>query len=409
MGDDQLGPLVRLWGVPVSQLPYRDAAPSELKTFITSVLQEAVPFIDSAAAPSRGTDASGGAPSSTTKPNTSRQCWTQKGTKTFSSLGQSVQVETSQRVVPKASLEAVAARHKMPSPPAAGHESSRAPETWACRRSVHEDAARRGSASWDEFERSFRVAHGESEMAMMPNVKASRAACEWDCDGLEVNLPSSGGGNFSGSSGTAAAAAAAGAGGTEDGRDSGLGMGMGSSSTTWGDFKLELREIRHKLAPILRERVFGALILTAAARGRDEFVVVSLPVRDLGSSEFGDLVKEGGIVNGAYVSVERVRKMGSADGSGEIEWTMATASDAKGSLPTWLQAKALNAVVAKDVDYFLKWISEKREKEVAKQAVNESRGPGNEREDLGDNRRPTNEFSNATSWPQGPEPGTHRP
>jgi hypothetical protein len=59
----------------------------------------------------------------------------------------------------------------------------------------------------------------------------------------------------------------------------------------------------------------------------------------------------------AYVSIERIRILPS---SGEIEWIMATASDAKGVLPQWMQNMAVPGQVAHDVDLFLKWIPSQR-------------------------------------------------
>ncbi|KAJ2980880.1 hypothetical protein NUW58_g6828 [Xylaria curta] len=46
---NELGPLVRRWGLPVKQLPTAAAGIDELKPFVSSILKEALPFIDSAA------------------------------------------------------------------------------------------------------------------------------------------------------------------------------------------------------------------------------------------------------------------------------------------------------------------------------------------------------------------------
>lgn len=43
-----------------------------------------------------------------------------------------------------------------------------------------------------------------------------------------------------------------------------------------------------------------------------------------------------------------------------IEWTMATASDAKGWLPMWAQKLGVPSAIVKDVGLFLKWAHKKR-------------------------------------------------
>ncbi len=46
----------------------------------------------------------------------------------------------------------------------------------------------------------------------------------------------------------------------------------------------------------------------------------------------------------------------------EIEWTMATISNAKGWLPTRAQKMGVPGAIAKDVGFFMKWIEEERVK-----------------------------------------------
>lgn len=64
-------------------------------------------------------------------------------------------------------------------------------------------------------------------------------------------------------------------------------------------------------------------------------------------------------VFGRYVSVERVRKI-DADGSSEVQWDMATASDAAGYLPMAVQKIAMNTEIAKDVEYVMNWAANRR-------------------------------------------------
>lgn len=81
------------------------------------------------------------------------------------------------------------------------------------------------------------------------------------------------------------------------------------------------------------------------------------------------------VVMGAYAAVETVRRRRanpkstaasatnsnpqaeeSAEPEAKIEWIMATASDAKGNVPLWMQKMSVPGAVAKDVGYFIKWI-----------------------------------------------------
>lgn len=43
-----------------------------------------------------------------------------------------------------------------------------------------------------------------------------------------------------------------------------------------------------------------------------------------------------------------------------IEWSMATASDAKGSLPIRVQKLGVPTAIAKDVGFFIKWATNRR-------------------------------------------------
>ncbi|KAG7120951.1 hypothetical protein HYQ45_009933 [Verticillium longisporum] len=267
--------LLRLSGLPVSQLPAPSATPETQISFLHALLAPAIPFLDSAA-PRAGT------------PSTS---WTPKGTKRFKVSAAAV--ETSARVVDG--------------------------ETWACRRSVHADAATRGTASWREFAGCFLERHRASERAFTPGVVDSREGARWEVAGVEVDV----------------------------------------AGEVWVCEALCVQEMRHAMpGGLLRDRVFGTVMVAAAARGRDEFVVVSVPLRDLQGSDLGGLVKEKGVIVGAYVSVERIRRTE----MGQIEWLMATASDAKGVLPMWVQTRAVVGVVAKDVELFLSWIADRRDK-----------------------------------------------
>lgn len=322
-------PLIRLSGLKLSQLPSASATPEELNPFITALLKEAVPFIDSAA-PQGGQNSSP---------------WKSKGTKKFPESA--AKVELSERVLtlpaPGSAAAAAAGADTGDTKAAKPTKTVETTETWACRRSVHIDSATKGTASWAEFARCLRDEHAATEDAFTPTVLAHREAQSW-----------TGAGNVSPIA-------------IGEGDGSGSGGGSSSSSRTWwGGFQLVLVEMKHKIPPPLKPRVFPVLQLLATAMtsgdsartAKDEFVVVSVPVADFAESELSALSKETGVVVGAYAAVERVKKEES--GQGDVEWIMATASDAKGVLPMWVQTKAVPGQIAKDVALFLGWIEGER-------------------------------------------------
>ena len=95
------------------------------------------------------------------------------------------------------------------------------------------------------------------------------------------------------------------------------------------------------------------------------------------TSEGTDAQQRKSVILGMYTAVETVRILddstggddGSAGKSGEIEWTMATASDAKGNLPMWVQKMSMPGAVPKDVSYFMDWIPSVSEEEIRNQKI----------------------------------------
>ncbi|TGJ86669.1 hypothetical protein E0Z10_g2131 [Xylaria hypoxylon] len=294
----ELGPLVRRWGLPAKQLPSATAGLDELKPFVTSILKEALPFIDSAAPKNSSSDV--------------KKLWKSKGSK--SSPDSAANVDVLERVISAKELQTVASKH--------GIKTKFDEETWAVRLSAHEDAAKKGTASWDEFDHSFRLEHGKTEMAFTPNVIAANEAQRWDCTGIEVE----------------------------------------EAGQSWDRFSLVVEEMRHKVGrPILKDRTFPVLQLSCAVKegtGVSEFVIVSIPVPDFATSDKANLSKEKDALIAFYVSIERIRKLS----DGKVEWLLGTASDAAGVLPLWIQDKALLGIVWKDVPLFLGWIAKDRVK-----------------------------------------------
>ncbi|KAK0633420.1 hypothetical protein B0T14DRAFT_506740 [Immersiella caudata] len=283
--------LLTLNGLSPSDLPPQSAPPDALAPFLTSILEEAIPFIDSVAPKI--------SPSHSPSPE-----WASKGSKTYSTSDATVQLF--QRVVDTMR---------------SGADKG---ETWICRRSVHADSDETGkkSANWDEFWNGFKERHVEVEREFTGSVVGVEHVWKWEGEGLELPI----------------------------------------SSTTYTSITLTLHLIRHRIGrPILKDRTFPILLFTCAA-SRSEFLTITLPVPSLlASSEISDSTRKkyNDSVIGSYVSAERIRKM---EDSGEIEWIMTTASDAKGVLPMWVQNRAVPGQIAKDVPNFLTWAARERAK-----------------------------------------------
>ncbi|KAK8125262.1 uncharacterized protein PG998_001021 [Apiospora kogelbergensis] len=337
-----LGPFARLWGISASRLPSPTASADELAPFLVSILEEALPFLDSAAPRAAATsDATTKAP-----------LWKPKGVK--SSPDSAAPVEVSERVVGAGELETVVARALLEDATRKKTQARLGNEVWACRRSAHEDAEKKGTASWAEFVRCFRDEHAAAEDGFTPAVVATCEALSWDCGAVgPVEI-------------------------AEEGEEEEQEGASKRSGRRWGRFTLKVVEMRHKVGrPVLKDRTFPVLQLTATVMSGSgaeakEFVVVSIPIPDFGKNEASRLAGEKGSQIAVYASVERIRRLeqghqGQSGKAGEIEWLMATASDAGGVLPSWVQNMAMPGIIWKDVPLFLRWIDgERRKKDVAK-------------------------------------------
>lgn len=196
--------------------------------------------------------------------------------------------------------------------------ADRKDETWFCRRSCHRNAGEKGTASWEEFTHSFKEHHAETEDAFTPTVIGARQAMSWNTNGIEVNV----------------------------------------HGGKWTNITVVLEEMKHKIDPKpLKNRTFPVLQLSATLAGVQEFLVVSIPINDFNKSPYAEYARDKSLVMAAYASVERIRVV---PANGEIEWIMATASDAGGVLPQWMQNLAVPGAVAKDVEMFLSWIPSQR-------------------------------------------------
>ncbi|KAK0628444.1 hypothetical protein B0T17DRAFT_522716 [Bombardia bombarda] len=334
-----IGGLIRLSGLQRSQLPPADSTPASLVPLLTSLLREAVPFIDSVA-PKKSSGSGSGAGASAAG---SSSPWKILTTKRHADSAAGIDL-----------LERTVVKVK-------GKGSEKEKEKWICRRSVHEESSEAGrrTASWAEFRESFKERHPETEDAFTPEVVGARRAVEWDCGVVVVKLTA---------------------------------LPDDNNDETYGHFSLAVVEMRHHIGKPLKDRTFPVLQMTCAVmekkppaistpddehhlesqwewHEKPEILIVSVTVSDFGTAPEALLSKDApgnDTVIGAYASIERIRKLppqSDNGGGGDIEWIMATASDAGGVLPKWVQAMAVPGQIAKDVYLFLSWIAKEREKQ----------------------------------------------
>jgi hypothetical protein len=307
-----LGPYVRLEGISIRQLPpdgvgvkpsnlpppperatdsSKNVATPDIKTFVTNLIAEGIPFID------------GVAPKDGSAPT-----WKAKGSpKKYASSQAPVYLY--ERTVPLSVLNKIEGM---------GKAYERRDENWFCRKSCHQDKAEKGTASWDEFKHSFKEHHAETEDAFTPTVIGAREAISWDASGIEVE----------------------------------------AQGQRWTNITVAVEEMKHKIDPKpLKNRTFPVAQVTAELAGIQEFIVVSIPITDFQNSPYAEFARDKSLVVARYAAIERIRVL---PGSGEVEWIMATASDAGGVLPHWMQNLAVPSAVAKDVELFMGWIPSQR-------------------------------------------------
>ena len=196
-------------------------------------------------------------------------------------------------------------------------------ESWFARVSRHDGAAQRGSASLAEFDFGLRQDHSRRESEYTPDVFDAKVVAEY---------------------------------------------GAVEGVVGWEGVGAYVVEMAHRIPFPLYNRVFAVVVVTG--KNSDGFVVVQVPVRLEGvpaarysngahkkDASLKGLQKKG-VVVGEYVSIERCRLEGS-----EVVWEMATASDAKGSLPMALQKPALPGKITLDVGLFLDWTEKQRAKQ----------------------------------------------
>lgn len=291
---ETLSPRIRLWGISPAQFPSETSSPEELKQFLTALLRDGLAFVKDVPA----------------DPETlGSENWKPKGLKSFEHSVAPVYLF--QRDVSVDDLRQLAASND------SIHVSKNkiVPETWFLRRSLHKDAATKGTATWDEFVRCFKNEHAESELAFTPSILNTKLHRQWDCSSVEIE---------------------------HDGQ-------------TWVDWTLKYEGSTHKLPAPLKKRYFPVLQATASVRDKREFVTIQICVDGPAESDKTGEATPSDATKAVYTSIERV--VGQEKG---IEWVMGTVSDARGGLPSWLQKLSVPNAVAKDVGMFMEWISSQR-------------------------------------------------
>ncbi|KKY25199.1 hypothetical protein UCRPC4_g02005 [Phaeomoniella chlamydospora] len=225
-------------------------------------------------------------------------------------------------------------------------------EYWVARRSYHADSSTAGTASWSEFDFGIRQDHSKHEADFTLTLYDAHPILDWNSSIIHDPVPG------------------------------------------FQQITMSIHEMCHSLQFPLKPRCFPVLVITAILSDEpNAFLVITVPV-DLSRqpksfysssrniTEGDTKQKTQKPVLGVYSAVEIVRKIptppsataAAAGGNpqqkqqlsngpgkpGEIEWIMATASDAKGNVPLGIQKLGIPGVVVKDVGYFLKWIEQVR-------------------------------------------------
>lgn len=190
-------------------------------------------------------------------------------------------------------------------------------ETWFARRSCHRDAAEAGTASWQEFDDALRENHSQHEKDYTPDVVDAHEVLDWD-DELES---------------------------------------IQRTWAGWTKINVNLMEMVRKIPFPLNNRVFRVMVITA--KKDSEFYVVQIPV-DLSNVPGNKYNKDSKVTPGMYCSIERCVLVDKGD---HTVWHMATASDAGGNLPMFMQKLGVPGAVVKDVGLVIDWIEKRRHNE----------------------------------------------
>lgn len=184
-------------------------------------------------------------------------------------------------------------------------------EAWFARTSIHENAAKPGTASWEEFDGGLRADHSKHETDYTPDCIDAHQVLVWDQEQIE-------------------------------------------DVEGWEKVHINLMEMCHQLPFPMDKRVFSVLVVTGKKEG--EFIVVQIPV-DTNGIPGTKYRGDSKYTPGMYCSIER----GTLESEGaKVKWQMGTASDAKGVLPMSIQKLGVPGAVVKDVGLFIDWCDKRR-------------------------------------------------
>ncbi|WEW60074.1 hypothetical protein PRK78_005558 [Emydomyces testavorans] len=214
-------------------------------------------------------------------------------------------------------------------------------EYWFGRRSVHEDAARSGTASLAELRRVLKDEHAEKEVVYNPAVVRAERVWEYDLSGVMSTA-----------------------------------VGEGGGGGEWREVTACVNLITHKY-PLCTTRCYTVLEITSTLPPLDPqsrtpeadpgFIIVQIPVSypDLPNPKPTPPAATAIFAN--YVSIEMVRPLPRASSdtrSPQIEWTMATAGDAGGWIPESVQRSwwlgGVPKQIVKDVGFVLAYLAKQR-------------------------------------------------
>ncbi|QDS76634.1 hypothetical protein FKW77_007975 [Venturia effusa] len=194
-------------------------------------------------------------------------------------------------------------------------------EYWFARHSEHTDP----DPSWDDFVKGLCENHSENEAEYTPDVYDCREVCKWDVEAEEIQ--------------------------DMDG------------------VTLRAVEMCHEI-PVVANRVFATLVLTANYVSSPGFIVVQIPLdlegvdaaiysnhKNTTHKDSDTDQKKKKVVVGQYASVERCTY---DEAEEKVSWDMATAADAKGGIPMFLQKPTMPGKIAVDVGFFASFVEKKR-------------------------------------------------
>lgn len=236
-----LGPLIRLRALPVSQLPaHPDLAShqshaSDIQSFVKDALQEAHTFMVSYM------------PTEFTTKSSNKRSEPAKAPVAL--LAHEIRASDLPREIGDAVQES--------------NGPGGTTENWFARVSLHDNKAEQGTASWEEFDGTLRVDHSQHEKDYTPDVLDAHEVLDF----------------------------------SQDLQACGRQVGDG-----WEDVDAKVMEMRHHIPPPLQNRVFTVLVITA--KRQNEFLTVQIPVetRHLPGTKHAS---DGKATAGMYVSVER--------------------------------------------------------------------------------------------------------